>query len=84
MAAPNKANSHRSEHANLPSEDGWVLVEQGSDNVLKKARKKADILRAAAELMQGKTGSVKVRKRSDQFSEERTYPRRNDPRRSPG
>ena len=34
--------------------------------------------------MQGKTGSVKVRKRSGQFSEERTYPRRNDPRRSPG
>ncbi len=67
-----------------PSEVGWVLVEQGSDNVLKKARKKADILRAAAELMQGKTGSVKVRKRSGQFSEERTYPRRNDPRRSPG
>jgi hypothetical protein len=40
-----------------PSEDGWVLVAEGSDQVLKQARKKTDIIRATAEFMKEKTGS---------------------------
>lgn len=67
-----------------PSDDGWVLVAEGSEQVLKQARKKPDIIRATADFMRGKTGSVKVRKRNGMFAEERTYPRRADPRRSPG
>lgn len=67
-----------------PDEDGWVLVAEDSDEALKRARKKADIIRLTAEFMNGKTGSVKIRKRNGKFSEERTYPRAADPRRSPG
>lgn len=67
-----------------PTDDGWVLVAEDSEQVLKKARRKADIIRATAEYMNGKTGSVKVRKRNGTFAEERTYPRKADPTKSPG
>lgn len=63
---------------------GWELVAEGSKDPIKAAKTKAEILRATAEYMKGKTGSVKVRKRNGTFSEERTYPRSADPRRSKG
>lgn len=67
-----------------PAEDGWVFVKEGDDTELKRARTKQQMLRAAAEYMQGKTGSVKVRKRNGTFAEERTYPRSADPIKSKG
>lgn len=67
-----------------PVDGGWILVKEGEDKELKKAKTKPQILRATAEFMQGKTGSVKVRKRNGAFSEERTYPRSADPRKSKG
>jgi hypothetical protein len=67
-----------------PVEDGWILVSEGDDTELKRARTKPQLIRATAEYMKGKTGSVKVRKRNGEFGEERTYPRASDPRKSKG
>ena len=70
------------------SNDGehWKLTKRGADRASETypGMTKQDAVRQAAEFMQDHSGSLKIRNLDNTISEERTYPRSADPKRSPG
>ncbi len=64
----------------------WVLKEDGSSRAKKRFDNKANATRGGVleGLLGGAGGSVKIKKQNGRIQEERTYPRSEDPRRSPG
>lgn len=64
--------------------DKWKFGREGSKRATKTADTKEEIIQKAREHMSDKTGSVKIRKENGQYQEERTYQRKDDPKKSPG
>ncbi len=62
----------------------WKFEKEGSDRAIKRSGTKTGAMDYMREYMDGKTGSVKIHKEDGTIQEERTYPRRVDPTRSPG
>jgi hypothetical protein len=63
----------------------WVLTNDSTGQKVKSFASKAGATKGGVlERAVGKSGSVKIKKRNGRVQEERTYPRRRDPRRSKG
>lgn len=64
--------------------DEWVAESQGK--TVARAPRKEDAVRAAADIAKAdaEAVTVKIHKEDGRIQEERTYPRKADPRRSPG
>ena len=63
----------------------WELKREGSGEVVKRFKTKADATKGGVLERAVKTmGSVRIRKRDGKIQEERTYPRSKDPRSSKG
>jgi len=65
-------------------DDEWRLEKAGTNRARVKAQTKADAVKQMREYMQTHEGSVVIHKEDGAFQEERTYPRRKDPKSSPG
>jgi hypothetical protein len=64
---------------------GWALVDQTGDIVRIFATKTEALARGQLEKAIGKGGgTVRIHRQDGQFAEERTFPRSQDPRTSPG
>lgn len=64
--------------------DKWKLQKEGNDRPSKTADTKVELIDKMREFMSDKQGSVKIHKQNGQFQEERTYPRKKDPKKSKG
>ena len=64
--------------------DEWKLKKEGNQNASLKAETKKQAVKDMQDFMKDKTGSVRIHKTNGRIQEERTYQRRNDPRRSKG
>lgn len=64
--------------------DNWQFKKEGADRALKNSDTKEEAIRHMQEHMADKVGSVKIHKQDGKFQEERTYQRKNDPKKSPG
>ena len=62
----------------------WKLKKEGSQRASKTADTKKDIIAQTRGFMNDKTASVKIHKEDGKFQEERTYQRKDDPRKSKG
>lgn len=62
----------------------WQFKETGSKNPIKQYKTKAEALDDIKNLMRDKIGSVKIHKKNGEINEERTYQRKNDPKKSKG
>jgi hypothetical protein len=63
---------------------GWQAKESGG-RVVASGDKKAEVVRAAVKVArQQDAASLRIQRATGQIQEERTYPRRSDPRRSKG
>lgn len=63
---------------------GWKLTKKGNERATKTAETKKEIIQQTRGFMADKVGSVKIHKENGQIQEERTYQRRNDPRKTKG
>ncbi len=68
----------------VPSKGGWQLEKQGHPRGIKFFATKREALEFSTEHVKQNTGSLRIHKEDGQFEEERTYPRKNDPRSSKG
>ncbi|WP_312253755.1 DUF2188 domain-containing protein [Stutzerimonas nitrititolerans] len=66
------------------TDKGWELRKEGGSRASKQAATKDELLRDTATFLDGKTASVKIHKKDGTIQEERTYPRKADPRKSKG
>jgi len=64
--------------------DHWKLKKEGNERATTTADTKAEIIQMTKEHMADKVGSVKIHKENGQFQEERTYQRKDDPKKTPG
>lgn len=64
--------------------DQWKLKKQGSDRASKTADTKQELIKKTQDFMKDKTGSVKIHKEDGSYQEERTYQRKDDPKKSKG
>ncbi|ENY0850835.1 DUF2188 domain-containing protein [Escherichia coli] len=64
--------------------DKWKLQKEGNDRPSKTATTKAELIKTTSEFMSNKTGSVKIHKEDGKIQEERTYQRKDDPKKSKG
>jgi len=64
--------------------DKWKLQKEGNERPSKTATTKAELIKEMRDYMTDKTGSVKIHKEDGRFQEERTYQRKDDPRKSKG
>lgn len=64
--------------------NNWNLTKEGKQRASITADRKQDIIQKTREFMENKTGSVKIHKEDGVIQEERTYPRRKDPRNTRG
>lgn len=64
--------------------DKWRLEKEGSDRAKEIFDTKAEALSALENAVGPNGGSVRIRKEDNTIQEERTYPRSEDPKRSPG
>lgn len=64
--------------------DKWKLKKEGSEKASLTSVTKDEIIEKTREFMNGKTGSVKIHKGDGKIQEERTYHRKNDPKKSKG
>ena len=64
--------------------DKQQLKKQGAARASKTAGTKDEIIQEARKYMSSRTGSVKIHKVDGKIQEERTYPRKADPKKSPG
>lgn len=64
--------------------DKWKLTKQGGDRATKTADTKQQLIDKTREYMKDKVGSVKIHKADGEIQEERTYQRKNDPKKSKG
>lgn len=62
----------------------WKLVKEGNNRASKVADTKKEIVDLTRDYMSNKTGSVKIHKQNGLIQEERTYPRKKDPKETPG
>ena len=60
------------------------LVKEGNNRASKVADTKKEIVDLTRDYMSNKTGSVKIHKQNGLIQEERTYPRKKDPKETPG
>ncbi len=69
----------------LRKEDGqWKLQQQGADRAIKVFPTKDKGLDFSTRYVGEHGGSLKIKKQNGRIQEERTYPRKDDPRRTPG
>ena len=64
--------------------DKWKLTKEGNRRASRTANTKNEIIRVMREYMEDKPGSVKIHKLDGTIQEERTYPRKDDPRKTSG
>jgi len=64
--------------------DQWALTAAGGQRATLKADTKADLIQQTRQFADGKSISVKIHKADGTVQEERSYPRADDPRSSPG
>ncbi|WKW43987.1 DUF2188 domain-containing protein [Kosakonia cowanii] len=64
--------------------DKWKFQKEGNDRATKTADTKAEIIDKMRDYMGDKKGSVKIHTEDGKFQEERTYPRKDDPKKSKG
>lgn len=64
--------------------DKWKLQKEGNTKPSKTADTKAEMIKQTQGFMADKQGSVKIHKVDGKFQEERTYPRKDDPKSSKG
>ena len=64
----------------------WSLENDKTDQVVKTYQKKEDAIKGGAlqKAIGEGGGSVKIKKLDNTYQEERTYPRKADPKKSPG
>lgn len=62
----------------------WKLKKEGGSRASKTADTKKEIIQKTQKFMETNSGSVKIHKEDGKIQEERTYPRKNDPKKSPG
>jgi len=62
----------------------WNLTKEGNQRPSKTSDTKQEIIETMQNFMSDKIGSVKIHKEDGKFQEERTYQRKNDPRKSKG
>lgn len=62
----------------------WTLKKEGNQKASKTADTKQEIIKEMQKFMDDKTGSVKIHKTDGKIQEERTYQRKDDPRKSKG
>lgn len=62
----------------------WKFSKEGGGRALATAGTKQETIDKARNYMSDRTGSVKIHKENGQFQEERTYQRKDDPRKSKG
>jgi len=67
---------------NTKSGDKWQLKKEGNKSTSLTADTKQKIIKETSNFMSNKIGSVKIHKQNSNIQEERTYQRRNDPRKS--
>ena len=60
--------------------DQWKFAKVGNQRASMTAGTKAEIIKKVQKYMVGKIGTVKIHKENGQIQEERTYPRKHDPR----
>ncbi len=66
------------------SGEKWRLKKQGAERASKTASTKQELVDKTREFMKTRSGSVKIHKENGRIQEERTYPKRNDPSKTPG
>lgn len=64
--------------------DKWKFQKVGNERPSKTASTKAEIMQKMQDYMSDKTGSVKIHTEDGKIQEERTYPRKADPKKSKG
>ena len=65
--------------------DKWELKKSGSDKPTKSFDKKSDATkRGVLEKATGGNSSVRIKKENGRIQEERTFPRKKDPKKTPG
>ncbi len=62
----------------------WAFKKEGNERATKTAETKQEIIQKARDYMSDKTGSVKIHKTDGKIQEERTYQRKDDPRKTKG
>lgn len=62
----------------------WKLTKEGSQRASKTADTKQEIIQETRDFMKSRTGSVKIHKTDGKIQEERTYPRKEDSRKTKG
>lgn len=65
-------------------ENKWKLTKEGNQRPSKTAETKQEVIEKMQNFMNDKTGSVKIHKMDGDIQEERTYQRKDDPRKSEG
>ena len=68
----------------VPSEKGWNLKKEGAERASKSFETKQSALEYSKDYMRENGGSLKIHKSNGQIQEERTYPRKDDPKESVG
>ncbi|MEW7986966.1 MAG: DUF2188 domain-containing protein [Candidatus Thiodiazotropha endolucinida] len=64
--------------------DKWKLTKEGNERASKTAGTKQAIIQETREFMKSRSGSVKIHKTDGKIQEERTYPKKDDPHKTPG
>lgn len=64
--------------------DKWKFKKEGNDRSLANSDTKDEAVKNMQDYMSNKTGSVKIHKTTGEIQEERTYQRKDDPRKSKG
>lgn len=65
-------------------DDAWKLQREGSNRATKTFETKNEAMTQSTEFMRSHGGSLRVHGTNGQIQEERTYPRKDDPKRSKG
>lgn len=65
-------------------DDLWKLTKEGGQRASKTAATKREIIDETREFMQNREASVRIHRQDGVIQEERTYPRKRDPRDSKG
>ena len=66
------------------SDDHWQLLKEGNSRAYLTGTSKTEIMDKVHTFMQFKIGSVKIHSEDGALQEERTYPRKEDPKKSKG
>lgn len=68
----------------LKEGDQWKLKERGAEKAIKNFKTKEEGKKFSIDFLKKHSGSLRIRKENGQIQEERTYPRKIDPRKSKG